>query len=154
MTTYAKPSYHLPTFNSASFSSSKKSTPQKLQNLSKGMKTPFIVFNDGSVQRTAAHNTTISYITQNTQLSVQPYNSNYIVKNDEVQAIYLPNSAPKNGYEIEIFNSQTIPLLLVSEPHKMFNSLYLPYGETTIAVFPQKLCKLKFFENSWSLLIF
>ena len=95
MTTYEKPSYHLPTFNSASFSSSKKSTPQKLQNLSKGMKTPFIVFNDGSVQRTAAQTTTISYITQNTQLSVQPYNSNYIVKNNEVEAIYLPDSAPK-----------------------------------------------------------
>ena len=117
-----------------------------------GITVPFVVFEDGSVQRSASAR--ISYITENTQLAPQPYNPNYIVKDNNVEAIYLPNDAPKNGYEIEIYNGQANPFLLISQACKMFNTSYLPNGENSIAVFPHKMCKLKFFENSWTLLIF
>jgi len=127
----------------------------RLQSFPKGVKTPLIVFEDGSVQTSAAYNRVVSYITKNIQLSTQPFlNKNYIVQGNSVESIYLPNDKPRDGYEIEIWNSQLIPFVLVSEPYKMYNNFYLQNGDDSINVFPNHLVRLRFFENSWSLLIF
>jgi hypothetical protein len=90
---FQKPTF-LPLYNPSRFS-----TKQSLKSIRKqslfpaGITVPFIVFEDGSVQRSATAR--ISYITENTQLASQPYNPNYIVKDNNVEAIYLPNDAPK-----------------------------------------------------------
>ena len=158
MSLSAQPSYRSPIFNSGLFSSarSSKSKRQTLQNFAEGVTTPFVRFSDGSVQTSASQNSTISNLTKNTQLSSQPFkNQSYIVRGDEVESVFLPTSMVEDGYEIEIWNAQlSTPFMLVSERHKMYNTLFLPYGDKQFLVRTNQLVRLRFFENSWSLLIF
>lgn len=158
MSVYAKPAYLSPVFNSSQFSMSKpgKASKSKLQTFAAGVTAPFVRFSDGSIQTSASQNPTISYLTQNTQLSGQPFkNQSYIVRGNEVESVFVPTSMLADGYEIEIWNGQpNLPFTLVSERHKMFNTLFLPYGEKQILVRPNQFVKLRFFENCWSLLIF
>jgi hypothetical protein len=156
MTTYGKPTYHSPIFNSTSFSTAKSTkTPQKLQKFLKGIRTPFIEFTgDNSVQLQAAEKTSIEYLTQNIQLNVQPFKqNNYVIQNGS-KSIYLPQEKPADGYTVQIFNSSDEPIMLVAHNYKMYNSFYAPKGENSIAFFPKHMAILKFFENAWSLLIF
>ena len=156
MTTYGKPTYNLPIFNAGIFSTSKSSkTPQKLQNFSKGIKVPFIEFTqDNSVQLQASEKTSVEYVKENIQLSPQPFKQNtYLIQNG-CHSVHLPQQKPNNGYTIQMFNGSDEPIIVVSETFKMFNNLYLPKGETTISFSPKHTIILKFFENSWSLLIF
>jgi hypothetical protein len=142
-------------FNPTHFTKPTSLSKTRLQSFPKGIKTSFVVFEDGSVQMSASYNRLVSYITKNTQLSTQPFlNKNYIVRGGDVESIYLPNDKPKDGYEVEIWNAQLIPFVLVSETYKMYNNLYLQHGDNLINVFPNHLVRLRFFENSWSLLIF
>jgi hypothetical protein len=142
-------------YNPTHFSKTTSLSQNRLQSFPKGIKTPFIVFEDGSVQMSASYNRLVSYITKSTQLSAQPFlNKNYIVQGNAVESIYLPSDKPKDGYELEIWNAQLIPFVLVSETYKMYNNLYLQHGDNFINVFSNHLVRLRFFENSWSLLIF
>jgi hypothetical protein len=151
---FQKPTF-LPLYNPSRFS-----TKQSLKSIRKqsffpaGIKVPFIQFNDGSIQKTSAYNSEVAYVKQNTQLNEQPFNMMYIIQGNNVESIYLPKTSPKNGYELELWNSQNVPFILVSDPHKIYNSFYCPTGDSSINIFPNKLVKLRFFENSWSLLIF
>ena len=158
MSLSAQPAYRSPIFNSGSFSSTRSAKGKKptLQNFAAGMTAPFVRFSDGSVQTSASLNSTISNLTKNTQLSAQPFkNQSYIVQGDEVESVFLPTTMLADGYEVEIWNGQSnTPFMLVSERHKMFNTLFLPYGENKILVRTNQLVRLRFFENSWSLLIF
>lgn len=156
MSLYAKPTYHSSVFNSAVFSSARPSiTRQQLKSFPKGIKVPFIQFTgDNSVQLQAAEKTSIEYLTQNIQLNVQPFKQNSYVVRTGCYSVYLPQQKPVDGYTVQIFNSCDDPFLLVSENYKMYNSFYCPHGDNSIAVFPKHVAILKFFENSWSLLIF
>lgn len=142
-------------YNPTHYSKTTSLSKTRLQSFPKGIKTPLIVFDDGSVQRTASYNRLLSYITKNTQLSTQPFlNQNYIVQGNSVESIYLPNDKPRDGYEIEIWNGQQIPFVLVSQTYKMYNNFYCQHGDNNINVFQNHLVRLRFFENSYSLLIF
>ena len=158
MSLASQPAYRSPIFNSGSFSSTRSAKGKRptLQNFAAGVTAPFVRFSDGSVQTSASQNSTISNLTKNTQLSAQPFkNQSYIVRGDEVESVFLPTSSLADGYEIEIWNGQlSTPFMLVSERHKMFNTLFLPYGEKQILVRTNQLVRLRFFENSWSLLLF
>lgn len=152
---FQKPTFS-PVYNPTRFSTKQSLTSVRKQTLfPAGITVPFIVFEDGSVQMSASYNRLVSYITKNTQLSIQPFiNKNYIVRGGDVESIYLPYDKPKDGYEIEIWNAQQIPFVLVSETYQMYNNLYLQHGDNLINVFPNHFVRLRFFENSWSLLIF
>ena len=158
MSLSAQPAYRSPIFNSGSFSftRSAKGKRQTLQNFGAGLTAPFVRFSDGSVQTSAFQNSTISNLTKNTQLSAQPFKTqSYIVRGGAVESVFLPSSTLADEYEIEIWNGQpNTPFMLVSERHKMFNTLFLPYGEKQILVRTNQLVRLRFFKNSWSLLIF
>jgi hypothetical protein len=66
-------------YNPTHFTKPTSLSKNRLQSFPKGIKTPFIVFEDGSVQMSASYNRLVSYITKNTQLSAQPFlNKNYI----------------------------------------------------------------------------
>lgn len=153
---FQKPAFHEPTFNPTRFkSNSSRSTTRRLQYFPAGIKVPFIEFmGDHSVQQMASHNSAVSYISQNTQLTLQPFNKNYVVQGDKVKSVYLPAEKPPNGYEIEIWNGQLSAFILVSEKFKMYNVFYLPAGGSFITILPNQLLRLRFFENSYSLLIF
>ena len=156
MTTYSKPIYNLPIFNSGMFSSSKSNkNTQQLQNFSKGIKTPFIQFTrDNSVQLQASEKTSVEYVKDNIQLNVQPFKQNTYVIQNGCYSVYLPEEKPHDGYTIQMFNSSDQPIIVVSANFKMFNNLYLPKGESMISFFPKHTIILKYFETSWSLLIF
>ena len=156
MSLSAQPAYHSPIFNSGSFSSTRsaKGKRQTLQNFAAGIRTPFVQFNDGSIQLTAAENPTITYLDKNVQLSVQPFRQNNYVVQVGCESIYLPTTEPIDGYTIQIFNSQPLPIGLVSENFPMYNTFYLPKGGNSIMFLPQQMTVLKFFKKQWSILIF
>ena len=100
MTTYAQPTYDVPIFNAAIFSSSASSkTPQKLQNFCKGIKVPFIEFTeDSSVQLQASEKTSVEYVTENIQLSTQPFNQNTHICHSEWLPRCLFTSGEADGW--------------------------------------------------------
>jgi hypothetical protein len=156
MSLYKKPSYKLPIFNSSLFTTTKQVTrPQRVQIFPKGIITPFIEFtNDNSMQVTASEKTTTTYLDQNTQLNVQPFMQNNYVLQSGCNAVYMPNTNPKDGYTIQLFNSESSVVVIVSETHKMYNTFYLPTGGNSLTFLPNQMAILKFYEKSWSLLIF
>ena len=158
MSLYAKPSYTSPVFNSARFSTTKapKGKRQTLQTFSAGIRTPFIEFTgDNSMQLSAQENPIITYLDNtNVQLSTQPFRQNNYVVKAGCESIYLPKSEPIDGYTIQIFNSQPLPIRLESEKFPMYNTFYLPKGGNTIVFLPQQMTILKFFQKTWTILIF
>ena len=119
-----------------------------------GIRTPFVEFGDGSVQLTAVENPTITYLDKNVQLTVQPFRQNNYVVQSGCESIYLPEAEPVDGYTIQIFNSQPLPIGLVSKKFPMYNTFYLPKGGNSIMFLPQQMTVLKFFKKQWSILIF
>ena len=154
---YSRPSF-TPVFNPSKHNQ-KSSRPvnHTIQTFPAGIRVPFIAYiGDNSVQVQASEKTSFSYITKNTQLSLQPFgNQTYVAQGDKVKSIYLPTETPRDGYEIEIWNGQqSTSFVLVSEHHQMFNVFYLPKGGTSILILPNQLVRLRVFEHKWSLLIF
>jgi hypothetical protein len=154
---YSRPTF-TPVFNPSKYNQkSTRPTVHKVQTFPAGIRVPFIAYiGDNSVQVQASEKTSFSYLTQNTQLSFQPFgNQNYVAQVDKVKSIYLPTKTPRDGYEIEIWNGQhTASFVLVSNHYDMYNVFYLPKGGKSILILPNQLVRLRFFEHKWSLLIF